>query len=169
VRANPQWFTVQMEILCQVIRATQALAPAGRAIRRALAPYAMHELLGPTFMSDAARAHDREAFLSDLTARVTRAMIPAIRGTVRYPDNWPAMLAKIHAPALIVAGEEDRTYEVGVQHAREVQAAIPESRVITVAGAGHVLLLEQPATVTEAIVDFLSKIDAPRDQPVHKL
>jgi pimeloyl-ACP methyl ester carboxylesterase len=119
----------------------------------------MRELLGPTFMSDAARAHDREVFRSDLMTRVTPAMIPAIRGTVRYPQNWPGMLAQIHAPTLIIAGEEDRTYELGVQHAREVQAVITGSRVITVAGAAHALLVEQPAVVTEAIVDFLGKFD----------
>jgi pimeloyl-ACP methyl ester carboxylesterase len=91
--------------------------------------------------------------------RITPAMIPAIRGTVRYPENWPAMLAQIQAPTLIIAGEEDRTYELGARHAREVQGAITGSRVTTVAGAGHALLIEQPATVTDAIVDFLDKID----------
>jgi 3-oxoadipate enol-lactonase len=154
VRANPQWFVMQVEVLCQAVRAAHALGPAGRALRRALATYSMRELLGPTFMSDAARAHDREALRSDLMMRIAPAMIPAIRGTVRYPENWPVMLAQINAPTLIIAGEEDRTYELGVQHAREVQGAITESRVITVAAAGHALLVEQPAKVTEAIVDF---------------
>jgi 3-oxoadipate enol-lactonase len=161
VRANPHWFVVQVEILCQVVRAAHAMGRVGYAFRRALATYAMRELLGPTFMSDAGRAHDREAFRSDLIARLTPAMIPAIRGTIRYPENWPAMLGRIHAPTLIIAGDEDRTYELGVQHAREVQAAIPNSKVITVAGAGHALLVEQPATVTGAIVDFLGKIGRP--------
>jgi pimeloyl-ACP methyl ester carboxylesterase len=159
VRANPQWFVMQVEVLCQAVRAAHALGPAGHAFRRTLGTYAMRELLGPTFMSDAARAHDREVFRSDLMTRVTPAMIPAIRGTVRYPQNWPGMLAQIHAPTLIIAGEEDRTYELGVQHAREVQAVITGSRVITVAGAAHALLVEQPAVVTEAIVDFLGKFD----------
>jgi pimeloyl-ACP methyl ester carboxylesterase len=62
---------------------------------------------------------------------------------------------------VIIAGDEDRTYGPGVQHAREVQAAIPNSREITIAGAGHALLVEQPATVTAAIVDFLGNIDYP--------
>jgi pimeloyl-ACP methyl ester carboxylesterase len=162
VRANPQSFVLRVEVLCQAVRAAHAVGPAGRAFRRALATYGMHELLGPTFMSDAARAEDREAFRSDLMMRVTPAMIPAIRGTVRYPENLPAMLAQIDAPTLIIAGEEDRTYELGVQHAREVQAVITGSRVITVAGAGHALLVEQPAAVTDAIVDFLGKIDRPQ-------
>jgi pimeloyl-ACP methyl ester carboxylesterase len=159
VRANPQWFVVQVEILCQAIRAMQALEPRGQALRRALATYALRELLGPTFMSDPDRADDRGAFRSDLMTRLRPAMIPAIRGTVRYPDHWPATLAQIHAPTLIIAGQEDRSYDTGERHASEVQAAIPESRVITVAGAGHALLLEQPAIVTEAIVDFLGAID----------
>jgi len=159
VRANTQWFVVQVEILCLAVRAAQAPGPAGHALRRALATYAMHELLGPTFMSDAARVHDRQVFRTDLMTRITPATIPAIRGTVRYPDNWPAMLAQIRAPTLIIAGEEDRTYDTGVQHAREVQDAVPGSRLITVARAGHALLLEQPAIVSEAIVDFLRSID----------
>jgi pimeloyl-ACP methyl ester carboxylesterase len=159
VRANPQWFVVQVEILCQAIRAMQALWLPGQALRRALVAYAMRELFGPTFMSDPARADDREAFRSDLVARLRPAMVPAIRGTVRYPEHWPATLAQIGAPTLIIAGQEDRTYDTGVHHAREVQAAIPESRVMMVAGAGHALLIEQPAIVTEAIVDFLGTID----------
>ncbi len=163
VRANPRWFVVQVEILCQAVRAAHALGRVGYALRRALATYAMHELLGPTFMSDADRAPDREAFRSDLLARLTPAMIPAIRGTIRYPENWPMMLGQIHVPTLIIAGDEDHTYELGVRHAREVQAVIPNSDVITIAGAGHALLVEQPATVTGVIVDFLGKIDRPPD------
>ncbi len=159
VRVNPRRFVVRVEILCQAVRAAHALGRAGHALRRAVATYGMRELLGPTFMSDVERFREREALRNDLMARLTPTMIPAIRGTIRYPENWPAMLNQIHAPTLIIAGEEDHTYQTGVQHAREVQAAIPNSQVITVAGAGHALLIEQPAPVTKAIVDFLDKVD----------
>lgn len=65
------------------------------------------------------------------------------------------MLAQIKAPTLLIAGEEDHTNGSGIQHAREVHAAITGSRLLTVPGAGHSLVIEQPEIVSDAVRDFI--------------
>jgi pimeloyl-ACP methyl ester carboxylesterase len=62
-------------------------------------------------------------------------------------------LAKVTQPTLIIHGERDAL--VPVQHAHELSAAIPHSRLLVLQGAGHVPTMTRPAEVAQAIADFL--------------
>ena len=56
-------------------------------------------------------------------------------------------LAKVRVPALVIVGEVDRlTPTAG---ARALAAALPDARVMVIAGAGHVAMLERPARLRE--------------------
>lgn len=158
VRPNTTQFVTQAEALCQAVRLTHAVR-LDALIRRRLARYIMTEALGPSFMSDPTRRDDREWFQTDLAARITPAMIPAIRGTVRYPVHPLEMLGRVRVPTLLIAGEEDYSNGGGVEHAREVSAGIASARLTTIPHAGHGLLLEQPESVTCAISDFVADVE----------
>ena len=67
-------------------------------------------------------------------------------------------LGEITAPALLVAGEEDEKFMV---IAREMQRAIPTSRLETVAEAGHAVHLEQPEIFEGAVTGFLEEVLTP--------
>ncbi|GAB4525035.1 MAG: alpha/beta fold hydrolase [Anaerolineae bacterium] len=65
-------------------------------------------------------------------------------------------LAEIQAPTLIIGGTEDRM----TPHKFSVfmQENIPQAELFTVEGGGHMLALEQPEPVTEAIRQWLERL-----------
>ncbi len=67
-------------------------------------------------------------------------------------------LGEIAAPALLLAGEEDEKFS-GI--AREMQRAIPNSRLEKVAEAGHAVHLEQPEIFEGAVPGFLQEVLTP--------
>jgi pimeloyl-ACP methyl ester carboxylesterase len=65
-------------------------------------------------------------------------------------------LGEISAPTLVVAGTADRL----TPHKYSVYLAenIPHSRLVTVEGGGHMMALEQPNVVAEAISEFIKEL-----------
>ncbi|MGW4336944.1 alpha/beta fold hydrolase [Rhodococcus koreensis] len=65
------------------------------------------------------------------------------------------LLARITAPTLVIAGDQDRT--IPVDYSEQVARAIPgaDLRVLEGPGAGHALFLERGDEVNEATVSFL--------------
>lgn len=65
-----------------------------------------------------------------------------------------ADLARIGVPTLVLAGAEDRV--TGPGDARTLVAGIPDARLAVVPGAAHLAPVEQPAAVTDLLVDHFS-------------
>jgi pimeloyl-ACP methyl ester carboxylesterase len=59
-------------------------------------------------------------------------------------------------PVTVVTGDRDRV--VPPQLGAELAAEIPGARLVTVAGAGHAVMLERPDVVSEAITSLLGQI-----------
>jgi len=59
-------------------------------------------------------------------------------------------------PAIVLTGDRDRV--VPPQLGTEVAAEIPGARLVTVAGAGHALMLERPDVVNDAITGLVGEI-----------
>lgn len=72
-----------------------------------------------------------------------------------------SVLATVACPALVMTGELD-AWSPPAQH-EAIAAQIPDSTLVIVAGAGHMLPLEAPDAVNQAIADWLSE---PLTQPV---
>jgi 2-succinyl-6-hydroxy-2,4-cyclohexadiene-1-carboxylate synthase len=86
----------------------------------------------------------------------------ALRGlsSGRMPDLW-AHLDDIGAPTLAIAGARDRKFvEIAHRMAATGRPIIP----LTLPAAGHMLPLEQPAPLADAIASFCSE-PIPRRQP----
>jgi pimeloyl-ACP methyl ester carboxylesterase len=67
--------------------------------------------------------------------------------------------AQIQAPALIICGTDDRM--TPPRFSQWLAERLPGNvRLILVPGAGHIVMLEQPQTVTEAVSGFLSDLNA---------
>ena len=86
-----------------------------------------------------------------------------IRGTVaayqrlmldRRHDE-PIELGSIQAPALIIWGDSDCV--VTVDHGRRLADAIPDSRLVVVPEAGHLVQEEQALTVNQLIEEFVGQ------------
>ncbi|RME86948.1 MAG: alpha/beta hydrolase [Anaerolineae bacterium] len=65
-------------------------------------------------------------------------------------------LGKIRVPTLILCGTEDKL--TPPRYSEYLREKIPDSRLVLVKGAGHMVMLEQPATVATALQDFLAEV-----------
>jgi pimeloyl-ACP methyl ester carboxylesterase len=67
-------------------------------------------------------------------------------------DSRPT-LASLRAPALVLVGEDDEL--TPPERAAEIAAGIPGAHLVTVPQCGHISTLEQPAEVTQALLEWL--------------
>lgn len=65
------------------------------------------------------------------------------------------LLPRIDCPVLVMTGELD-TWAPPAQHA-EIAAVIPNSELVIVPGAGHMIQIEAPDAVNAAITDWLAR------------
>jgi pimeloyl-ACP methyl ester carboxylesterase len=65
-------------------------------------------------------------------------------------------LAFIHAPTLILCGENDPF--APVRRAQYLVNAIPSAQLVVIPGTNHLLLLEQTQRIVSTLADFLAKI-----------
>ena len=67
-----------------------------------------------------------------------------------------AHLAQIQAPTLVIAGAADHLTPAKIT--QPLAEGIPGARLVVVEGAGHMVMLEQPAAVTKAIGQLLRRV-----------
>lgn len=79
-------------------------------------------------------------------AEDSAAMVPAAR-------RLSQRLGQLHLPVAILAGEEDRIVSPKRQ-AQRLHAMLPDSRLVLLPGAGHMLHHASPAVVEEAILSL---------------
>ncbi len=86
-----------------------------------------------------------------------------VRPTVLHNDftacdrfNVDARLSQIDVPAVVIHGTADKMtpFHYGEHLARE----IPRARLVTVRDAGHMVMLEQPEAVAEALAAFTAEV-----------
>ncbi|HEX3785490.1 MAG TPA: alpha/beta hydrolase [Pseudonocardiaceae bacterium] len=94
-----------------------------------------------------------EQELQPWLATVDRSYDPA-----RKPDRWDVRgsLDTIGTPTLIIVGAYD--FICGTRWAHEMADAIPNSKLVVFADSGHFGHIEEPATFTESIRDFLASL-----------
>ena len=77
-----------------------------------------------------------------------------------------SILPTIDIPTMILVGELDE--ETPVAYSEAIDALMPNSRVVVVPGAGHLLNLEAPEAVNEALVEHWSRADEASDDANEK-
>eukprot|EP01013_Petalomonas_cantuscygni_P036943 TRINITY_DN67685_c0_g1_i1.p1 TRINITY_DN67685_c0_g1~~TRINITY_DN67685_c0_g1_i1.p1 ORF type:complete len:322 (+),score=33.15 TRINITY_DN67685_c0_g1_i1:651-1616(+) len=90
-------------------------------------------------------------FPSNRKAAVDRANAP------REPEKW-AEVGELKMPVLLLWGERDKV--IPLSHARAFAAAIPGSKLITYADAGHLPMEETPEQVARDIDVWIQSLDA---------
>jgi len=76
----------------------------------------------------------------------------ALRGMRDRPDATD-LLSQIRCPCLVLVGKFDAISTL--EEMRSIAAKIPDAKLVTIAGAGHLTPLEQPAQTTAAMEAFL--------------
>jgi pimeloyl-ACP methyl ester carboxylesterase len=116
------------------------------------------EVMLPRLLGETSRQHRPEVV--ERVAELIREQDPrsiagAQRGMAARADTSD-VLASIAVPTLVVTGEEDTV--TGPEVGRELAAGIPGARFLLVEEAGHLVNLEQPEIVNEALLDFLAPL-----------
>jgi pimeloyl-ACP methyl ester carboxylesterase len=116
------------------------------------------EVMLPKLLGETTREH-RPEVVSEV-ANLYRDQTPqAIAGAQRGMAARAAttdVLASVAVPTLVVTGEEDAV--TGPEVGRDLAAGIPGARFLLVEEAGHLVNLEQPEIVNEALLDFLAPL-----------
>jgi pimeloyl-ACP methyl ester carboxylesterase len=77
-------------------------------------------------------------------------------------DKLEALKALAGIPTLVIVGSHDRL--LPPSHSRALAAAIPDSRLLELKGAGHCTMLEQPDAVNAALSELLLSVADERVQ-----
>jgi pimeloyl-ACP methyl ester carboxylesterase len=146
-----RWPATTQARLARALRGVPgALGLAMRLAPRLQARWLVRSALSPSFPAQSALIDQVAATLRARTGR--RALIQ----TLRELDTWQQVMRQlggIRAPTLLVWGERDRISELPV--AERLRHALPGARLITLAGAGHLLPVERPSELAETMRRFL--------------
>lgn len=132
------------------------------------------EFASPTAMFENYRQKDVFSRMNDasLWAYVEAIASPNSNGLVHlvYPPEWEARiystgikadldiwqsLSQLTLPLFILRGQETDTFWQSTAHL--IQKHLPEARIATIPGSGHLLPLEKPDTVNHCIQIFLAE------------
>jgi pimeloyl-ACP methyl ester carboxylesterase len=75
----------------------------------------------------------------------------------RYDVRFERLLARVTCPALVIAAGEDRI--VGREHAERYAELLPAGRLETIAGAAHLLPVQEPLRLAELIASFVTDLE----------
>lgn len=107
-------------------------------------------------------SHASEALRQQIAERSVRAE-PDGRFGYKFDPGWFGLpsrprpdAAEVACPTLLIRGEESQL--LSVKAATDLVAALPNARLAEVAGAGHHVLVDQPAALAELFEDFLGSL-----------
>ncbi|MBN2123176.1 MAG: alpha/beta hydrolase [Deltaproteobacteria bacterium] len=101
-----------------------------------------------------------EEFKKKGTAMIRRCPVEVISKDFRACDRFDvrAKLPDIRIPSLILCGQEDKL--TPVRYSTFLHERIPCSRLVVIPDAGHMVMVERPEPVNQAIEEFLSSLPA---------
>ncbi|HEX7849303.1 MAG TPA: alpha/beta fold hydrolase [Sphingomonas sp.] len=107
-------------------------------------------------------ADRREGEVADIARRMAadtgaEAFLRQQRAIIARIDSRPG-LAAIAVPTLLLRGDQDGI--VGAEQIEMIAAGVPHATAMTLAGAGHLLMLEEPVTVGRLIEDHVAAADS---------
>jgi pimeloyl-ACP methyl ester carboxylesterase len=72
-----------------------------------------------------------------------------------YSQTLPHLLGAVHAPALVVWGDDDKV--VPMSAGKRYAEALPNAKLEVVKGCGHCIDMEQPETLAKLVTDFIGR------------
>lgn len=97
--------------------------------------------------------------LKEKSLTLMRALDPrVIRADFKAAEGFDVRdrLGGILIPVLVIAGTDDRVVEP--RQAEFLHAHLPRAELVWIEGAGHMVMLEQPQAVNQAIRSFLARL-----------
>lgn len=84
-----------------------------------------------------------------------QGVVGALQGMKDRPDSTP-LLPQIKCPVLIIHGADDQL--IPIHESELMNKKIPDSRLIVIPEAGHLLNIEQPVLFNQAIREFIQSL-----------
>ncbi|MBL8952355.1 MAG: alpha/beta fold hydrolase [Myxococcaceae bacterium] len=106
----------------------------------------------PNLLAPEAKPYVR-ARIEGLMKAVNPAATAAAARAMAGRDDSREILARYAGPAVVIVGEHDTLTPPA--KARELQALLPKSRLVTIPGAGHLSNVEAPLEFNEAVRAFV--------------
>ena len=148
---------VQAAILCHTKAAADT--PEAKRGRDAMAEHARKEgsrgvaaELVPKLLARPTQPEVAREVTEMIERQPVTGIIGALRALRERPDSTP-LLAAIHVPVLVVAGDDDQITPVGGME--EMARAIPGAQFVLIPQSGHLSPLEQPRAFSAALNEFL--------------
>jgi len=94
-------------------------------------------------------------FVDEMISATASQVIWDFLPSVRLHHGYQALAAYVDVPALVVAGDSDAV--LPLRHSQRLAAELPLARLCVLEGAGHMLVLERPDEVTEAIEELVTR------------
>jgi pimeloyl-ACP methyl ester carboxylesterase len=144
----------------------KGLGLVGTAARLAVNPQILENSASPTTFSNAIEMVIRFSFGSkappSLVEAATRRMAET-RPSVLHGDflacnafDVTQQVSEIHHPAIVICGEEDQM--APLRQSQFLATNLPGARLETFPNAGHMVMLEQPQPVADALVRFINSL-----------
>jgi 3-oxoadipate enol-lactonase len=154
------WRRARDRVIGFVLANTRAVAdpPEAAAARRALAERLRSEgnVLAtepPALLSDRAPEDLRSRVRGWIAEQPPEAIAAASLGMAERPDSTPD-LATIDVPTLVLTSTDDRM--IAPEISAEMAGLIPQGRLETIEGAGHLSNLEAPGAFDAALLEHLA-------------
>lgn len=106
----------------------------------------------PKLVAGKASSTVRGRLQTMIEATAVETILADLQGMRQRPDRR-SMLPSITVPTLVAVGEQDVL--TPPSEAKAMADAIPGARLVIVPGAGHMLPMEAPAELGQALADFL--------------
>jgi len=113
-------------------------------------------MFGQKFLTDPARADEREHWKRVLSANHKKGITRAVDGVI-YREGIDDQIEGIRHPTLIIVGDQDTATEP--EKSERMHAKIPNSQLVVINGAGHSSTIEEPEQVNRALDEFLNSLD----------
>lgn len=110
------------------------------------------KLFGPAVGADQSLYRQVEQIMHSISKEDIKAALSAM---ALRPD-MREFLSEIAVKTLVLAGTEDKIF--GADRAEEMAAAIKQSTLTFIEGAGHMPMLEQPSATSDAILGWLKTL-----------
>jgi len=114
-------------------------------------------------LADWAYGETPDPHMLEIYVRRTLGIPPAVaHDDFAACDQWDRMrdIHAIRVPTLIIGGEADRL--TPPKYLRYLHEQIPESRLVLIPHAGHMVMLEAPEVVSGTVREFLTELRAAR-------
>ncbi len=110
-------------------------------------------LVGNIFKRNPGSKEIWEKMLSRHNPDFLRCMMEARESTKPF-ENWRERLPEVKQPTLLIAGAQDNMF---IDASRYMSRTIPNAKLETISGAGHMVNMERPDEFNRVLISFLNE------------